>query len=65
MNRRLTSIEEMNEDLDLDALKEKGDKVTMTDILDVIKNFQSEILKKSVTQVDMDAIREQMNEIEF
>ena len=48
INRRLSSIEEINEDFDLDALKEK-EKVTMTDIIEAIKNFQGEVLQKTIT----------------
>ena len=64
INRRLSSIEEINEDFDLDALREK-EKVTMTDIIETIKNFQGEVLQKTITASDMDAIRQQLNDVEY
>ena len=56
INRRLCSFEEIHEDFNLDSLKEK-EKVTMTDVIEVIKNFQAEVLQKMITQSDMDSIR--------
>ena len=48
INRRLCSFEEIHEDFNLDSLKEK-EKVTMTDVIEVIKNFQAEVLQKMIT----------------
>ena len=44
----MCSLEEMNDDMDLDALKNKGS-ITAADVIEVIKNFQAEMHRKTVT----------------
>ena len=59
----MCALEEMNEDLDVEALQNKGS-ITAADVIEVIKNIQAELQRKTVTHSDLDALRESMDEVE-
>ena len=63
MNKRICELEEMNEDMDLEALQNKGS-ITAADVIEVIKNTQAEMHRKTVTHGDLDTLREQIEEVE-
>ena len=59
MNRRIVSIEDQKEDLDLETLLDKGT-FSAEEIIGMIKNLQAEILRKTVSYNDMNLLREDL-----
>ena len=64
MNNRLTTMEEQNEDLDLDGFACKED-IKAHEIIKLIKDVQADLLSKTVTQTDLSYIKTQLNGIEL
>ena len=63
MNKRMCQLEEMNEDLDLEALQNKGS-ITAADVIETIKNIQADMQRKTVTHGDLDTLRDHIEEVE-
>ena len=63
MNRRLGDVEEQHEDLDLEFFALQSE-ITASDIAKALQQLKAEILRKTVTQNDIEFMRENINDIE-
>lgn len=63
INRRLGDVEEQKEELDLEIFAEKG-QITASDVAKAMQTLQADILHKTVSQNDIEFMREHINDIE-
>ena len=64
MNHRINSLEEANEDCDLEALVER-EQISAGEIVEELKRMKAELIQKTVSQADFKAIVEKFADVEL